>query len=160
MENGKETLAQDAPAKIMLVEDSQFQNNLYKLIFRTRLAREVQIIQAEDGVEAMKQLAANVDVTLIILDLNMPRMNGEEFLKEAAKLSYPGDAPPVIVVSTTALDERKGISWEGPLHHIKKPFKAEELCEKMNSFLTETNRGHPSLSDKQRFEKQSMGKFQ
>lgn len=127
--------------KILIVEDSQFQQKMYDLIVRTRLARDVELLRAQDGAAALQTLGANTEIDLIVLDINMPRMNGEEFLQKASQLDFADRPPAVIVVSSTKLEERQDIPWEGPLSHLLKPFEPDEFCTKVRDLLTTASAG-------------------
>ena len=95
---------------ILLVEDDEVDvMNVRRAFDRNRIANPLYV--ASDGVEALRMLRANEvprERRIILLDLNMPRMSGIEFLRELR-----GDAQlaltPVIVL-TTSDDERDKIN--------------------------------------------------
>jgi two-component system chemotaxis response regulator CheY len=91
------------------------------------MLRQYPLVHAYDGREGLDALAQNADVDLILLDINMPRMNGLEFLgvvKKDAKLKKI----PVIIVTTEGAnqDAEKGLA-AGASAYVKKPFRNEEL---------------------------------
>lgn len=94
------------PETVILVDDSMIDNRLHKrVILRTGLVREVLCFSmAEDALAYLRDTGVPVD--LILLDINMPRMNGFEMLDAA--LQEHGDAfdPSVVVMLTTSLDQR------------------------------------------------------
>jgi two-component system chemotaxis response regulator CheY len=109
-------------AKILVIDDS--------LMVRQQVSRALtgagfSIVEACDGVEAHEKLAATADVRLIVCDVNMPRMNGLEFLE---KLSASGRAIPVVMLTTEGQPEliqrAKALGAKG---WIVKPFKPEML---------------------------------
>ena len=70
--------------KILIVDD---ESRMRKLI-RDFLEREgYQILEAADGVEAMDQFYSEKDISLIILDVMMPRMDGWQVLREVREHS-------------------------------------------------------------------------
>src|SRR5205823_4437483 len=88
--------------KILVVDDSAVAQGLYR-VFLARY-KNCEIIPAGNGVEAMDRLTQEDGIELILLDLNMPVMNGFEFLQliqnEPSYRSIPvlvissqGDAP-------------------------------------------------------------------
>jgi len=90
--------------KILLVEDQEDDQYLAKRNIARRWP-DAQILSAFDGQEAIEVLEANKDCLpdLILLDMNMPRMNGLEFLdawSKLHKLSVP------VVVMLTSSDQR------------------------------------------------------
>jgi two-component system chemotaxis response regulator CheY len=83
------------------------------------------VVEANDGVDALEKLEANGDASLIVCDVNMPRMNGLEFLE---RLSSSGNKVPVIMLTTEGepdlIQRAKALGAKG---WLLKPFKAEFL---------------------------------
>ena len=67
--------------KILIVDDSTTD----RLIISTMLA-DYHILTASDGLEAMELITKSPDIDLVILDLNMPRMNALRFLKHYKRI--------------------------------------------------------------------------
>ena len=108
--------------RILVVEDDDdirdtMQEMLASEGFRVDVAR--------DGIDALGKLAVDADPPLIILDMMMPRMDGETFLKELRGKPTLADSS-VIVISGDAAKRQKA----GELHVVAcliKPFELEEL---------------------------------
>jgi two-component system chemotaxis response regulator CheY len=93
------------------------------------MLRQYPLVHANDGRDALQKLGEHDDIDLVLLDINMPNMNGLEFL--AALSDEPAqDSPTVIVISTEGKEEdtRKGLE-AGAVAYIKKPFRSEEILE-------------------------------
>lgn len=94
---------------ILLVEDDQVDvMNVKRAFARNRITNPLFV--ASDGIEALEMLRhGQVPSTrrMILLDLNMPRMNGIEFLRELRRDSELQHTP--VVVLTTSNDERDKI---------------------------------------------------
>lgn len=104
-----EELVRGSPAEILLVEDNENDVELTRLGFkRTKL--EVNLHHAKDGVECMAFLRkqgiyANSPVPdLILLDLNMPRMDGRQVLIELVADPHLAHLP-VVILTTSAEDQ-------------------------------------------------------
>jgi CheY-like chemotaxis protein len=100
----------DAKAlNILLVEDDRVDAmNIRRALEKGNVANP--IFTASDGVEALEMLrgsAIPVERRLILLDLDLPRMNGIEFLREVRK--DPALQPVSVVILTTSVDERDKI---------------------------------------------------
>ncbi|MEZ6045172.1 MAG: response regulator [Planctomycetaceae bacterium] len=65
---------------------------------------ELEALEAEHGAEALEVVKANPDLDVVLLDWNMPVMDGLTFLKELRKLSLPKQ--PIVVMCTT--EKRNG----------------------------------------------------
>lgn len=120
--------------KILLVDDDRVTNLMHKRqITRCGLARKVDI--TTDGQAALEFLdglarAAIDPPEMILLDINMPRMNGFEFLSEYARRPQNlRDAQRVILVSTSALHRDVVRAEEDPNVHefVGKPLSDAEL---------------------------------
>lgn len=90
-------------------------------------------IQAADGLEALDALAKN-DVHLMICDVNMPNMNGLEFLK-IVKAEEKHKQIPVIMLTTEGKDK----DWERSLYladaYLIKPFKPNALKRQIEGLI-------------------------
>jgi two-component system, chemotaxis family, chemotaxis protein CheY len=110
------------PKKVLVVDDSKLLHRMFEMMLR-----QYPLIHAYDGREALERLAEHGDVDLILLDMNMPRMNGLEFL--AAVKGKPETSHIHVVIVTTEgkeADTDRGIK-AGASAYVKKPFRNEEL---------------------------------
>jgi len=111
--------------KILAVDDSALIHQMYKL-FLSRY-KNCKLISAMNGLEALDKLGQEEGIDLILLDINMPVMNGLEFLQRVQKEpAYQGI--PVIIISTEGKEEDtiRGLKM-GAKGYVKKPFQASEL---------------------------------
>jgi two-component system chemotaxis response regulator CheY len=119
--------------KVLIVEDSTLQAKMYRAVFR--FYPDCQISYALNGLEAMDKLAFEKDIQLIILDINMPKMNGLAFLAEVQKTGFK--RIPVIVVSTEGKDDDIRRALEaGAKAYVKKPWKPEPLREMVDKIVS------------------------
>jgi CheY-like chemotaxis protein len=97
------------PINILLVEDDQVDvMNVQRAFKKANITNP--LFLAGNGVEALELLRGEGiprDRRMVLLDLNMPRMNGLEFLREVRK--DPELAPTPVVVLTTSNDDRDRI---------------------------------------------------
>lgn len=88
------------------------------------------VVEAVDGVDAFEKLerleAESGAVSLIVCDVNMPRMTGIEFIENLSR--RPGNRPPVIMLTTegTPALVQSAKAW-GAKGWMVKPFKPEVL---------------------------------
>lgn len=119
--------------KALIVDDSLVIRSIIEKIV-TPMGYET--LKASNGQEALDLLEKNAeDVELVILDWNMPLLNGWETLS-AIKKNRAYDHVCIIMVSTEAEDEKIDQAIGAGAHgYISKPFEAEELIEKIKVTL-------------------------
>ena len=112
------------PRKVLVVDDSKLMHKMYEVMLR-----QYPLVYASDGRQALDRLQEHPDIDLVLLDINMPNMNGLEFLAELR--SNPERAElPVIIISTEGREEDTARGLEaGATAYIKKPFHSEEILE-------------------------------
>jgi two-component system chemotaxis response regulator CheY len=114
--------------KVLVVDDSAIMRKVIEQILEM-LGHEA--VPAANGVEAFERLKEHDDVQLILLDWNMPEMNGIEFLR--AVKDRPGLAKIPVIMLTTESERRKMIEAieAGAKHYLTKPFQPETLATKI-----------------------------
>ena len=125
---------------VLIVDDSSI---VRKVLIKTFGMTEIPIgnfFQAENGKVALDILRDNwIDV--IFLDINMPVMNGMEFMKNLVE-DESLKTTPVIVVSTEGSKERKEQLMEsGVKAYLRKPTTPEDLVGTITSVLGESKHG-------------------
>lgn len=92
------------------------------------------VFEATDGQEALELLEREwVDV--ILTDINMPRMNGEEFVRRLAESGLTRSIP-IVVISTDGTEvRREHLQALGTCGYLVKPFQPEELKEQIERAL-------------------------
>ena len=110
--------------KILVVDDSSLIHQMYRLVMSRY---KCEIVDAMNGQEALDILSLQNDVQLILLDINMPVMNGVQFLEKASMSGLPSKVP-VIVISTEGKEEDtlRGLKL-GAKGYLKKPFNPTDL---------------------------------
>jgi two-component system chemotaxis response regulator CheY len=121
--------------KILVVDDSSLIHQMYRLIMSRY---KCEIVDAMNGQEALDLLSLQKDVQLILLDINMPVMNGVQFLEKAAKSGLPSRIP-VIIISTEGKEEDtiRGLKL-GAKGYLKKPFNPTDLYALIEKILPHT----------------------
>ncbi len=121
--------------KVLVVEDSELLHNMYQLALKRY--EDCQYVKANNGREGLDVLASEHDVDLILLDINMPIMNGIEFL-QAIKQQEAYQEIPVIIISTEGKEEdtKRGLEM-GARAYITKPFQSVMLHELIDQVLSE-----------------------
>ncbi len=119
-----------ADLKIMIVEDDEELHTLYGLYLR---GASYQVLKAFNGREALKLLAHEMPA-VIVLDMIMPEMGGEEFLREI-KAKGIAQKTPVIIASVNDKIPRDLTSMPNVFAVLKKPFSIDVLTDKIQQAL-------------------------
>lgn len=116
---------------ILIVDDSA---TIRKLLGYILKRKNYVIAEAEDGMDAMEKLS-HVQVDLVIVDLNMPNMDGIEFVKNLRDNYYYMDTP-VIMLTTTKDDKLKKDAFDAGVNmFLNKPVQPNFLLYKVESLL-------------------------
>lgn len=118
---------------VLIIDDSPTFRTMVSFALK-KIANFGNEIQAADGLEALDAIAKN-DIHLMICDVNMPNMNGLEFLK-----TVKGDEKhkhiPVIMLTTEGKDEdRERAVKLGADAYLNKPFKPNALKAEIERLL-------------------------
>ncbi|MFE5514818.1 response regulator [Streptomyces sp. NPDC056529] len=129
------------PFDVLLVEDDVADAMLIEEALSERGARN--LVQVTDGVAALEHLrapdAARPD--LIVLDLNMPRMNGRELLKVLKSDEDLQTIPVVVLTTSTAPDDVTGAYSSHANAYVTKPVNLEEFeraVQSIDAFYLDT----------------------
>jgi len=123
---------------ILLIDDD-FDDNVFNKIIIRKMDITETVDEASDGVEALEHLKArSTPPELIFLDINMPRMNGWEFLERYKDLDPKQKAKTIIVMLTTSAnpDEIKKAQEIEEVSGFKtKPLSKEMLTGILQEFF-------------------------
>ena len=99
-----------------------------------QILREIgmEVLEARDGVEALEQIKRNPDVDLMLVDWNMPQMNGLDFIR-AVRANRAYDAVRILMVTSESQGEQVIQALEaGANEYLMKPFNKDILVAKLN----------------------------
>jgi two-component system chemotaxis response regulator CheY len=99
-----------------------------------QILREIgmQVLEARDGVEALEQIKRNPDVDLMLVDWNMPQMNGLDFIR-AVRANRAYDAVRILMVTSESQGEQVIQALEaGANEYLMKPFNKDVLVAKLS----------------------------
>lgn len=114
--------------KILVVEDELKLSEVVKSFLE---AEGYEVIQAYDGIEAI-ELFESEEVELVILDLMLPKLPGEEVCR---KIRSQSDVPIIMVTAKAEEEERiEGLSM-GADDYVVKPFSVKELVQRVKALL-------------------------
>ena len=110
--------------KVIVVDDSALIHQMYKMVL---MRYKCTIVAAKNGQEGLDMLVKNPDSDLLLVDINMPVMNGLEFIKRVKELGTY-DRIPIVIVSTEGKEEdtKRGLAL-GAAGYVTKPVQASGL---------------------------------
>ncbi len=97
-----------------------------------------QCFTAKNGEEGLQKLAEDLIPLpdFIFLDLNMPRLNGKQFLIEIKKIKRFSHIPVVIYTTSSDPKDREETKQLGALYYITKPYGFDEICNALLSVFS------------------------
>src|SRR2546423_107717 len=121
--------------RALIVDDSSVMRKIVERCLRQAGIELKQVLEAGNGAEALDILQSNA-VDLILCDINMPVMNGLEFVKKLVGVANASGVP-VVMITTEGSEAHvvEAIS-SGARGYIRKPFTAEQVKEQVIPFLT------------------------
>ncbi len=115
--------------KILSVDDSKTIRSALKSIVEVI---GIEVLEAEDGLKALEVLKKEYkDIDLIILDWEMPNMNGIEFLKEAKGVEEYKSIPVIMLTTINQKERMIEAIRSGAKQYLTKPFTSEDLLTKI-----------------------------
>jgi CheY-like chemotaxis protein len=123
--------------KLFIIDDDVEDQEIFMEAVR-EVDKSIQCYSATSGDDAMRQLEMEVVVLpdLIFLDMNMPKLNGKQVLKEI-KSTRSLKGIPVIMYSTSfAPRDIEEINELGAAYHLLKPSRFEDLCKSLTLILS------------------------
>lgn len=130
-----ERTSADGRPLVMVVDDSP---TVRKLVSLTLERRGYRVISAFDGVAAIKELGS-CRPDLILLDINMPRLDGYRLCKLIKKHEATQAIPVVMLSGKDGMFDKLRGRLVGCSDYITKPFEADALTHKVAKYLTPTS---------------------
>lgn len=120
--------------KILVVDD---ESRMRKLVKDFLTKSNYEVVEAADGAEAVDIFFNNNDISLIILDVMMPKMDGWQVCKEIREYSKV----PIIMLTAKSDERDELLGFElGVDEYISKPFSPKILVARVEAILRRTSR--------------------
>ena len=119
--------------RVLIVEDSPTMRQL--IVFALKRLPELSIIEASDGVDALKKLPGE-KIDLVLTDINMPIMDGLKLVSLMKSNPLYREIPVVIITTEGAQEDReKGLAL-GARAYIPKPIQTNVLLKTVKEILS------------------------
>ena len=118
--------------RVLVVDDSVIVREMVSMTF-SKAGYKVE--QARDGQEAWEKLSSGLPCDLIVCDIEMPRMNGLEFLSHVQEDPNLNEVPVAMLTSRGAQKMKKIAAQRGAKAYFVKPYMEEVLLESAKKLL-------------------------
>lgn len=119
--------------KVLLVDDSDTIRDELKNIIATK--EDVGVCEAVNGLEGLQRLEEDSDIGLMIVDVNMPEMDGITMIKRIASEGKHSSIPIVMLTTEASPEMKEEAKQNGVKAWILKPFNEKKIMLVIDKFL-------------------------
>jgi two-component system chemotaxis response regulator CheY len=116
--------------RALIVDDSSVMRKIVERSLRQAGLDELVVREAGSGVEGLEILRTQ-NVDLILSDINMPSMDGLEFVRQIRAQNLAAGVPVVMITTESSEEHVKQAIQAGARGYIRKPFTAEQVKERV-----------------------------
>ena len=117
--------------KLLIVDDSELNRDILKEI----LGSSYDYLEAENGNKAIEILEVHPEIDLMLLDINMPQMNGFQVLEHMRELQWIDEIPVVMISSEESVEIMRKAYDLGITDYISRPFDAVIVKKRVQNTL-------------------------
>ena len=121
----------DKRQKILIVDDSKLNREILKEI----LGETYNYLEAENGNQAIQMIGENIGINLMLLDINMPQMNGFEVLEIMKRSQCIAETPVIMISSEDAVNTMRKAYELGITDYITRPFDSVIVKKRVQNTL-------------------------
>ena len=116
---------------ILIVDDAE----MNRMMLSDMLGDQYDYVEAADGREALRILEKNVAIDLILLDINMPEMNGFEVLEEMNRYHWIQEIPVIMITAEESVESMEHAYSLGVTDYIPRPFNVYIVRRRVENTL-------------------------
>ena len=120
--------------RILIIDDSSALRKLIRYSVN-RVYKNLEYYEASNGLEAIDLLNSGIKVDVMILDINMPKMDGLSFLKEKSKNTFWKDIPTILLTQKEEAEIKLATEQSGIRAYLPKPFNVSKMKEVLQNIL-------------------------
>ena len=121
----------DKRQTILIVDDAEFNRDILKEI----LGENYNYLEAENGNQAIQMIGDNLEIDLMLLDINMPQMNGFEVLEIMKRSQCLEETPVIMISSEESVDTMRKAYEMGITDYITRPFDSVIVKKRVQNTL-------------------------
>jgi len=122
--------------KIFVIDDELS----IRMLLENYLGKKYEVATKSDGQEGIKYLEEGNIPDLIVADIQMPNLDGYEFLKQVRASGFFKDIPMIMLSGIESSQERVKCLRMGADDYIVKPFNPEELSLRIDNLISRTSK--------------------
>ena len=116
--------------RVLIVDDSSVMRKIVERSLRQAGLDPMVVFEAGSGIEGL-EILGNQSVHLILSDINMPSMDGLEFLRQIRGQNLAVGVPVVMITTESSEEHVKQAILAGAQGYIRKPFTAEQVKDRV-----------------------------
>ncbi len=120
--------------QVVLVADDS--STVRKFVSFSLSSQNMEVITAVDGMDALEKVSQAPRLDLVIVDLNMPNMDGFEFIENFHQSDMYRGVPIIILSSERGEESKKRGEEVGADAYIEKPFDAKKFRYQVSKFIS------------------------
>jgi two-component system chemotaxis response regulator CheY len=121
--------------RALIVDDSSVMRKIVERSLRQAGLESLVIFEAGSGIEAL-QILKSKEVDLILSDINMPSMDGLEFVRQLHSQNLALEVPVVMITTESSEEHVKQAIQAGANGYIRKPFTADQVKQRVLPLLS------------------------
>jgi two-component system, chemotaxis family, chemotaxis protein CheY len=120
--------------RALIVDDSSVMRKIVERSLRQAGVESLVVFEAGSGIDGLEVLKAR-QVDLILSDINMPSMDGLEFVRQLRSQQLAAGVPVVMITTESSEEHVKQAIQAGAMGYIRKPFTADQVKQRVLSLL-------------------------
>jgi two-component system, chemotaxis family, chemotaxis protein CheY len=120
--------------KVLIVDDSAVMRRIHKNVLLERGLDEADLVETEDGQQALAAAMAQ-QMDLFLVDWNMPKLDGFQFVKRIRALPQYSRTPIIMITSEAAKYNVVEAIQAGVTNYVVKPIKGDVLWQKLSQYI-------------------------
>ena len=117
--------------KILIADDAKFNRDILKEF----LGETYDYLEAENGNQVIQMIGENIGIDLMLLDINMPQMNGFEVLEIMKRSQYIDEIPVIMISAEESVDVMRKAYEMGITDYITRPFDSVIVKKRVQNTL-------------------------
>ncbi len=121
--------------RALIVDDSSVMRKIVERSLRQAGLESLVVFEAGSGIEGLEILKSK-EVDMILSDINMPSMDGLEFVRQLRSQQLAPGVPVVMITTESSEEHVKQAIQAGARGYIRKPFTADQVKQRVLSLLS------------------------